>query len=583
MEQGAIPDWQAPLWNHGGGFYRRADGMPGSVAIPSALKLDRGDNVQPLKLTLYRQTGPKLRTAGRLDLHWRLAFADAAEFMRSSGEKLQRPVSRARPSWGAMRLFPAIDEISLSRSLAEPVEITGRGAFRGPAIHRLDAHDAEMMQSLLLGSGFPVALSCQVAVPGLAPRFPLRVSVNRKRAVTALKRIESVEGFIPDAGLVEAFVGKLPSGIAIEGKRPTGPDNRVLAEALRDHVAAEFLKPATPSTPDQGASWMLREDVDRQGELHFDLSRKVIRHRLVANRFDAGGTLAAIDPEKLIEHKTVDALPRHGKTITIMPNLPVRPEGVLEWGVRLEVPPSAPERPQAIHKTMVFTGDSEPVEVPLEIGPREQLSFNLTGYAVTFRDGRFSQVEGSPRQKSDDILIVGSDDIPVDSRQFEIARRLADSGKLALIIDTAGVRREALWPSEALRAAFWIDEPDDAEVRIRINDAGREATSLPIPHDSGVLDLDIFGDFGSREVQLVANLEPGQHLAIDVGESRDGDHTTLSFTSSRRERTHRWFAESPFAEPLRIRRHGTPDWMEVPVDGNPIDLAALNIRPEQVA
>ncbi|MEM8725763.1 MAG: hypothetical protein AAGE86_09615, partial [Pseudomonadota bacterium] len=514
------------------------------MAIPTAVALDAAGDRTPLSLTLFRRNdGGDLDSVGRLDLHWGLAFPDLGEAEKGAARRMPRPISRALPEGGSFRIFSLLDEIELPQSLTKEIKLSATGRSRGPAIHRLESHDAGFMTGLLEAQTMPLGLIGQVGVMGLSPRFRARVTVDRSRAVSALRKLATPSGEIADRELAELLATKLPTGIQIDGKVPGGAERRVFGEALRDHIARALLEPTPPKDIESGACWHLRDDADRAGTLNFDLSKETECLRIFASRFDLNTALDGYGKDQLVKRKTVDAIPRHGRTITILPNLPERPEGVLDWGVHIAVPPAAPHRPQAINHTLSsLSSDSDPVELELKIGPSETLSYEVRGYAVTMRGSDFAQPETDPVEVTSDILIIGPDLIPVATRGFEASERLNAAGSLTLTgWDDGKVVETITWPSDASRLSIWSAAGENGTYRIELSGEDRSVTSEAFVADGGALDFHLFAEFGSRSISLKVDLAEGEHCAIDIKGEDEDDHTTIAFSSSRTERSYVWF------------------------------------------
>ncbi|MEL6530958.1 MAG: hypothetical protein AAFQ27_13430 [Pseudomonadota bacterium] len=575
MSRANIPDWGSPIHGPQSGFYRRANGGDGCVGIPTAVALDDKSERVPLSLTLFRRNDDgDLDSAGRLNLHWRLAYSDLEEVERSSGRRMPRPISRALPQGGSLRLYPLLEEINLPASLRREITLNATGNTRGPAIHRVESHDAEFMAGLLEGQTMPLGLFGQVGVVGQSPLFKAQVSVDRNRAVKALERMASETGEIADRDLVELLATKLPAGISVEGKVPRGPRRRIFGEALRDRLAQALLVPAPPYSIESGACWRLRDHEEHSSTLHFDLSKRTLCLRVFASRFDIGTALQSFEKTELVNRKTVDAIPRHGRTITVLANLPEKPEGVLEWGVNLRVPPAAPHRPQAINKTLSsLASNSEPIELELKIGPNETLAYEVSGYAVTMRGSEFGQKETDPVAVKSDILIVSPDLMPIATRGFQASEQLAKAGTLTL----TGWENETVvetidWPTGAEELSVWSDAGENASYRIELSGSDRSVTSQAFEADGGILDFHLFAEFGSRSTKLTIDLADGEHCAIDIKGEDEDTATTLAFSGSRTEREYTWFCSNPLRGGLLIRSHGDEDWQTFSSLDETIDL-----------
>ncbi len=578
MSRANTPDWGAPIHGAHSGIYRRASGGNGCVAIPTAVALDGRGKRAPLSLTLFRRNDDgDLDTAGRLDLNWRLAFHDLGEIERGAARRMPRPISKALPEGGSFRIYSLLQEISLPKSLKHEITLSATGRASGPAIHRMDADDAGFMAGLLESETMPIGIIGQVGVMGMSPRFRARATIDRKRAVAALQKLASPTGEIPDRDLAELLATRLPAAIEIEGKVPRGADRRIFGETLSDHIARALLVPTPPVSIESGACWRLREGEERGGTLNFDLSKETLCLRVFASQFDLNTALDGFDKDTLVKRKTVDAIPRHGRTITVLTNLPERPDGVLDWGVHISVPPAAPHRPQAINHTLSsLSSDSDPVELELKIGPSETLSYEVRGYAVTMRGSDFAQPEGDPVEITKDILIIGPDLIPVSTRGFEASERLAAAGTLTLTgWDNDKVVETITWASQTSQLSVWSDTGDDATFRIELSGEDRSVTSEAFVADGSALDFHLFAEFGSRSVSLSVDLADGEHCAIDIKGEDEADHSTLAFSSSRKQRDYEWFCGNPLLGGLLIRRHGDDDWQSFSSTSDQIDLGPI--------
>ncbi len=578
MSKADAPDWGAPIHGEHACFYRRSTGGEGCVAIPTAVALDAKGKRAPLSLTLFRRNdGADSDSAGRLDLNWRLDFPDLGEVERGAGRRMPRPITKAVPEGGSFRLYPMLDDIDLPESLRAEIHLSTTGRASGPAIHRIEAHDAGFMVGLLQGQTMPVGIIGQVGVMGLSPRFKARVTLDRGRTIAALRRLATRKGDIPDRELVEFLEARVPAKTEIDGEIPRGVERRFFGEALRDRIARALLTPTTPKNPETGACWRLREGEERTGTLTFNLAKETLCLRIFASRFDVNTALAGFEPNELVKHKTVDAVPRHGRTITVLPNLPLQPSGVLDWGIHIHVPPAAPHRPQAINKTLSnLSAEVEPIELDLMIGPDEDLAYEVRGYAVTMRGSNFAQLEGEPVTIERDILVVGPDLVPVATVGFEASARLLDAGSLSLHVGENAAESEAIaWTKGHPGLSIWLDTDEAGAYRVELSDGERSVVSQPFAPTGDLLDFDLFTEFGSRSVDLVVELAEGEHCAIDVrGESED-EHTTVAFSSSRMQRTFEWFCSNPLLGEVLVRRHGNEEWQSFPPAQDRIDLTPL--------
>lgn len=548
------------------------------MAVPTSVGLDSRGKRPPLSLTLYRRNaGADSDSAGRLDLNWRLVFPDLGEAERGAGRRMPRPTSKALPEGGSFRLYPVIDEIVLPESLRAEIRLSATARANGPAIHRVEAHDAGFMAGFLEGQTMPIGIIGQVGVMGLSPRFKARVTLDRARTIAALSRLATRAGEIPDRDLVEFLATRFPPKTEVDGKLPSGVQRRVFGEALRDRIARSLLVPTPPRSVESGACWRLREGEEKTGTLSFNLAKETFCLRVFASRFDINTALEGFENSELVKHKTVDAVPRHGRTITVLPNLPQQPSGVFDWGVHITVPPAAPHRSQAINKTLSnLSGDAEPIELDLMIGPGEELAYEVRGYAVTMRGANFAQLEGEPISVKRDILVIGPDLVPVKTIGFEASARLLDAGSLNLHIGEDGEENEPVaWEEGNPSLSIWLDSDEEETFRIALSNNERSITSLPFQATGNLLDFDLFAEFGSRSVEISVDLADGEHCAIDVRGESESEHTTVAFSSSRTQRTFDWFCGNPLQGNLLVRRHGDEEWQSFAADLDTIDLTSL--------
>ncbi|MFT3886762.1 MAG: hypothetical protein QM713_01170 [Arachnia sp.] len=515
-----LPDFGAPL---SPGGYEAFDQPGGVVALPDALLLaTRPDGVPRLTLERFRSSIPGSQAYGLVSAWFTLSWAE------DCGDRL--PTAFALPVEGTL-------SVGLDRVDAEPeplgTPMSWDGSLAAPWGARVTPEQIVFMTTALTERWLSLSAAATLLIRGVAPRLPVVLTVDAER----LARLVPT----PDRAALTAVVAELvaPSGIlTVRGEaRP-----EEIAQVVIDRLNSELPAPSGVQ------SWDLVQPFVTRRRLDLALS---LREQLSTAPFDEA---AMIPPGT-----DVPAIQLGWQSIDVLSNLPPRPVGVLAHGVNMVAAANPPSRPQASVAGCELTDEPPRQTVTLRLAPLEPLAYDAETWMIVSADEGVYEAKGEPRHRTEQRLILGSDDFGV-----AFAHLSADPALLGLASIEARVVRgpwqspSAVLTADAPEAAFVLPAHEESSpleapqlvLRATATAGGATIDLPPLPAAHTRLGLPSLPGWGRHEV-LVRN-DGTEPVAVELADEPGTVSDVLSLAPGG-TRTWSWVALDPFRPGFRYR------------------------------
>jgi hypothetical protein len=433
-------------------------------------------------------------------------------------------------------------------TLLPPVRVESNGI----SVFRLSAHltaeAVSLLKRALMGGAVLVDAWAEMEVPGIAPRLPVVVELRTSVLDRALEGLQH-EGMVARADVVGALTR--PDVLAAV---PGGIDRVDLAEAVADRLRT-LRAILVPSPKSDASEWWRLESMSPDAALRWDLSEPAAAVRMTVLRFDPIGLVrratAAGGLERLVTERELTEFSTGFVPVSTTANLPQVRSAVLTCGVDIVAEPALPHRKHVVRETIEFAPPEDRGDVVLRLSPAEPPDYDVEPW-VLLRTLAGPRLFRSPRRRhrGSDLRLAASD--------FAV-RWIPVSGSAQLLREGA-VTVSAHWDGQMQTIALARERPSDTlavpagaeglrlEVAIR---KGERVLRAPVATlERSFLDLTLFKEFGSHTVDVNIDFADAPDvLALDLRAEGDPETSavTLSFSTSRPQRTWTWFAASPFA------------------------------------
>jgi hypothetical protein len=378
-----LPDFQA-LVAAGDVTMYRAFGGDNYYVVPRQLVV-AGASAEKARFRLIIVKSLGMAQAGNyaalaLDLAGDFPLEEA--LIRARTETPGATVAPAPINGGFARLYSTGKTIVLPADMAQPVPL----GWAGPDfIHwttRLSVDAGELIKGALSTDALLIASRVEFDVLGVAVRLPVTVAFEPAKVIQALVSLSSGR---------QVAVTELPGLLthldqsAFKMSATANPE--ALAPALADRLIAQYTRLVpSPSPADPPFVEFKSPDQIDAGTINVDLSQPVITTRQFALTLDPLANLRAEASVSgggdLVKEIVVPPLDLGFQAIELTANLPSTRIGVPAIGINLEVPPDPPNRPSAVHQTVVFTPPDDSGTVKFQLSPEERLSYTITPFAL---------------------------------------------------------------------------------------------------------------------------------------------------------------------------------------------------------
>jgi hypothetical protein len=568
-------------------YWPSAAGRPLTVPASGIEVAKRGDDSLDFHLELLRPAIPGLPPDpyGVLDMRLSATYSLDKAIAAARNVRLDAIVECAPFTGGFLRLVATGELPDAPKEIFEPVTLAWNGLTTGRVIRRLPMSAATFIEGALSGPVLPIEAIAEMEVAGISPRLSLKVRFDPARLVGALRMLADTAGCITRDDLTQFFRGD-PATLPLEVTRTMDTLERAsFAEAMADRVRSRFASFIPGRVVNQRVYMQLvSADQIQPGLFEWDLSQAEAAKRAFALRLDPLAAARAIVQNKgtaaLVDHVTIPPIPKGSLTVSVSTNLPASRAGALATGVTLSAPPNAPNRPQAINKSVELVPPKDLASAVLQFSPIEPQKYTYTTFVVVQTDKGVERLDGTPTAYSGDTLLLVPDDFAIRVIAIEVSTELLQLADL-----NCTVAFPPGSPQADLKFQLTSDNPAAAITVARGQDDGTlsvEAVSHQngkalrlegLPISATRLELSSFREYGPHKITITCVFATGEQLtAIEIlPEGKDeqmGNINVLHFTPAQPSREWTWFADSPFLSGYRYRVRRQSDapsapWSEV--------------------
>ncbi len=568
-----MPDFQMLLQGKDVSVYAPFQGQGAYTLLPQGLDIaKREDGTGDFHLAIVRPENPMLPPApyGTLDFRLRAAFAMeeglALIRARQPGSVLEQATFRD----GFVQIFPIGEELkNAAPQLFVPVAVNFQGLGVARFFAHLDLASALLVKDMLAANTAPLRATAFLEVWGVAPRLPLKASIDPAAFLAFLVSKAGPGGRISHAALVSAFTAASDDvPWKIEGSMDQVAQT-VFSECMADHVRARFASLAAPLQGESTPMFVLpTPDQFGSGTFLWDLNEPTATARVISLTFDplaaARELVGAHGIDAVLSQDTVRRLQTGIALLAVTANLPTQRQGVLSLGVTVKVPPKLPFRPQQINRTVELQEPGDSGSVQVQLSPKEKLAFTCQTFVILQDSAGIQRLEGEDTPHEGDKLDLHAEDFPLTFVPVEASDRLLAAGAVS-----GTVRHDDVQSAFSLTTAqprLTLTVPKDAaatlEFEFRSADGAHVLKLGPAPARASHLDLSSFREYGPQTLDIRCTFHEGTPLvAIDLlpepaAESANSI-TVLAMTPQSPQRQWSWFASSPFTPGYRYRLHST--------------------------
>jgi hypothetical protein len=578
-----MPDFQVPLSEKGVTVFAPFSGQGPYTLLPAALGIaTREDGSKDFHLGIVRPENPMLPPVpyGTLDFRLQAVFAmeEGLALVRSHqpGSVLEQALFRD----GFVQLSPIGEQLKdAAPQLFAPVSINFQGLGVARYFSRLDLASALLVKNMLASNAAPLRATAFLEVWGVAPRLPLKISLDPAVFLGYLLSKAGPGRRISRAGLVSVFTtasGQTPW--KVEGSL-VQIEPRVFGECMADHVRARFASLAAPLAGESEPMLVLPEaDAFGSGTFSWDLNEPVSTARAITLTFDplaeARDLVSSKGLDAVVSMDTVRRLQTGVTSLAVTANLPSQRQGVLSLGVTIKVPPKLPFRPQQINRTLELQEPHDSGSVEVQLSPKEKLAFTCQTFVILQDSAGIQRLEGEDTPHSSDKLDLNMDDFPLSFVSVGSTDRLLAAGSVSGVVSHDGVQSTFSLTASQPMLTLAVPRNSDAtvEFEFRSPDGAHVLKLGPAPAQATHLDLSSFREYGPQTLDIRCTFHTDSPLlAIDLLPESSPENAAsimvLALTPQTPQRQWSWFAASPFASGYRYRLHKAEapanSWSEV--------------------
>ena len=596
MAYEGMPDFQALLRDKDVNVFAPFQDQGAYTLLPRALDIaKREDGTGDFHLGIVRPENPMLppKPHGMLDFRLQAVFPVEEGLALVRTRQAGAVLDQARFRDGFVQIFPVNELKSASTQLFVTVPVN----FQGMAVTRffcdLGIDSALLVKDMLAANTAPLRAVAHLEVWGVAPRLPLKVTIDPAAFLKYLRSKARPDGRISRPELAAVFANAASNGPwTVQGKMDQ-IEPQAFGDCMADHVRSRFASLAMPlqgesspllalPTPDQFGS----------GTFFWDLNEAATTARIVSLNFDplaaARELVASRGIDAVVSMDSVKKLQTGMVSIPVRANLPMERQGVLSLGATIKIPPKMPFRPQQINRTVELQEPGDSSSIQVQLSPREKLAFDYQTFVILQDSAGIRRVEGETTSSQAEKLDLNINDFPVSFVPVEASDRLLAAGTLS-----GTVRYDDLQSTFSLTAAqprLTLAVPKNGsatlEFEFRSADKAHVLRLEAAPAQAVHLDLSSFREYGPQTLEVSCTFHEGtQLLAIDLlpeGAAEGPDKiTVIAMTPQSPQKQWTWFASSPFTPGYRYRFHaneaGANPWSEVRSPFEPLLLDSATV------
>jgi len=429
------------------------------------------------------------------------------------------------PQATAMPLWPDRSQITMGDILLSPDsgdQLSLNGTRKARIIRELGWDGGQAVAALLRAGTNPLRFSGAAAFYGISPRVAASVQVTSQT-------LRDLAALLPnDAATWEeinrALRSHLPSlGIA-ETQAMDLRQQTALCATLTDRIFDLCSTHVAHNTSGHPMARLMRS---LDAAYVWDLSKPYKTQRWIdlapTNTSNLDTFLAMGRGEALITDRTIASFPKGQHALTIYSTFDADTFGLHALGVTAQAAANPPDRPSASTDTGMIAASNGSVELNLRLALGENLSYQLSTFAVGQTGGQMWQKHVPPQARNDYLVALGPADFGFEIFEITVARTITArqiSGDGYVVLNMGPL------------ASFDI------------------ATSA-------------FANHGQQSVRIIQPTDNENTIGLEVKPigAEDEDITTLAFNDRTPERTYVYTSNSLFEPGFVYRLMGQSNWL----------------------
>lgn len=555
-----LPDFGAPIAAPGQTASMFAPYLTGTcVALPLRLTIAlNSDGTPRMSLVLVKSIG-NLSASGQYAI---FDFTLAGDFDLESALNVARNLDGSATvapiviDSGFTRMFPTNSAVAVSDDLLVPVPIGGSGSEYARWTARLSSSAGDLIEGALGDSAVLLGAQVEYQYAGIAPRLQC-VASFKPSALIGFLAASRPDRRIASSDLASALQEATRQGVVSLQQSATADPY----ETLADRIAMSFGTFVPALSAGDPPSLLLNDPATLSADsLVWDLSQpcKVFRQGVMT--LDQIGGFSPATVTSLVREVTVPVMPLGQWSIDVTANLPAHRAPVGELGISVEIAANPPWRPTSINHQLPLIEPDDSATFPLQLSPREALSYTVVPYTVLAgAAGQVQNYTGTVSQHTDTWVRLSMDDFPVTFAHVSATAALLALASVIVTfsysLPTGPVQQQMTLGGQVADTAFPfpnVASGGSIEVAAVPLQGGTTLSLGPSSPERIALDLPSFREYGPHRIDLSVDQAPAEPLVIElIAEAHRNDATvapgTVFFSGEQPTAQWGYFAASPFA------------------------------------